>query len=233
MTSIFVHGFLGLPEDWDFLGSVPGQDFVFENLWSYDFLPEIENHFVEWAEVLAQRIMAHQGPVNLVGYSLGGRLLMHLPESVWHYVRQVVVMGSHLGLDSEDERKKRIKQDELWSKKWANEPWEKVIREWNSQPVFTNEKARPVRGQEKFYKRSLSQSLLHWSLGEQAHRGAWLKRTPFDFHYVYGEQDKKFSSLEPEYKSLGASTHGIDGAGHGLIFTHTPELKKLLSALIF
>ena len=104
---IFLHGFLGNPEDWSKISeclsmphhalTLPGHNNV--------PLPDDINH------ALRQKISE---PVTLVGYSLGGRLALDFAICFPELVEKLIILSANPGIDSEEERQERKKWDETW-----------------------------------------------------------------------------------------------------------------------
>ena len=100
MVITCVHGFLGLPRDWDFM-----RDAGFEIA-----TPPLD-------------AIPPRGDI-LLGYSMGGRLALRKLNG---YKRAVIVSA-------------RVRAPEPnradWSPRFAAEPWESLLRDWNAQPIF-------------------------------------------------------------------------------------------------
>jgi 2-succinyl-6-hydroxy-2,4-cyclohexadiene-1-carboxylate synthase len=102
-----LHGFLGLPSDWDFL---------------------VDAGFDVRAADL--RHIPREGD-TLLGYSLGGRLALHALLGGARY-RNAVIISAGLGVDDP----KRIEQDEHWADRFEHSEWYALMRDWNAQPIF-------------------------------------------------------------------------------------------------
>ena len=104
-----LHGFLGLPSDWDFLRRA-GLDVATPDL----------------------REIPQEGD-TLLGYSLGGRLALHALLGGARYRNAVIVSA---GLGVEEDREARLGQDEHWAERFEHGEWYAVMRDWNAQPIF-------------------------------------------------------------------------------------------------
>jgi 2-succinyl-6-hydroxy-2,4-cyclohexadiene-1-carboxylate synthase len=103
-----LHGFLGLPADWDFLRD------------DYD---------VEAINVFRDEI-PHDGDV-LLGYSLGGRLALQALVDGARY-RRAVIVSTRIS-EAEPDRRDR---DEAWARRFEAEDWDALLRDWNAQSLF-------------------------------------------------------------------------------------------------
>src|SRR5512141_1235766 len=106
-----LHGFLGLPSDWNFLRQA---GFEIET-------PELD-------------AIPSSGQ-TLLGYSLGGRMALHALVGGATYERAVIV-SANLGIEGDDARLSRRRADEHWARRFETQPWEPLMRDWNAQPLF-------------------------------------------------------------------------------------------------
>lgn len=106
-----LHGFLGLPSDWNFL-----REAGFE---------------IETPELNA----IPKSGQTLLGYSLGGRMALHALLGGATYERAVIV-SANLGIEGDDTRRARQRADEHWARRFETQPWETLMRDWNAQPLF-------------------------------------------------------------------------------------------------
>src|SRR5687768_13002359 len=98
MNIFALHGFLGLPSDWDFLNP----QFAI-NLYDY-----ADCDFWEFAKVFNDLASETQSPKMILGYSLGGRLAMHAflaQPDLWD---GAVFVSAHLGGANEQRHKENL-----------------------------------------------------------------------------------------------------------------------------
>jgi len=190
---ITIHGFLGTPSDWSFL-----EKSFFEytqhhlNLFNpCAFHPELGL----WEAGKTTNNLGKEIPGRkiLIGYSLGGRIALHAlidDPTLWD---AAVIISANPGLHSEEERKQRLHCDVKWSERFKQEPWEKLIEDWNSQPVFSGSKAR--RNEKNFSRTSLAKGLVEWSLGKQDDLMGPIHKLPIPILWITGANDNKFTSI--------------------------------------
>lgn len=189
-----LHGFLGRPSDWNLPDAV--------DLFQRPIVP-----FDEWA----QQFNASALPGSVViGYSLGGRLAMHaLIQNPTHW-KAAVIISAHPGL-KEEERAERIASDQRWAKRFLNDPWEKLMTDWNKQPVFAGQSL--PRKESDFDRTVLCQVLEKWSLGRQAQLLPAINALPLPIFWITGELDphaaRGLKLAHPQSKQWVAP-----GAGH-------------------
>src|SRR5262249_45368361 len=109
-----LHGFLGLPSDWDLLRQPLHAIDLFSigkplsTLWS-------------WAQDFNRQVSADNTNI-LIGYSLGGRLGMHALIDQPHLWQGGVFVSAHSGLSFSHDRDKRIQSDAQWAQRFLQEP---------------------------------------------------------------------------------------------------------------
>ena len=103
---VLLHGFLGRGADWRAVRA------ALPSAWAVD-APDLPGHGRAASapctmDAAADRVLAGQaGPVDVVGYSMGGRLALHLAVTRPEAVRRVVVVSGSPGLPAEAERAAR------------------------------------------------------------------------------------------------------------------------------
>lgn len=195
---VFLHGFLGVPEDWqyvqDYLRQNGNATFTTLNLWK-EAGDDIS------MESLAQKISKYcNSNTVFIGYSLGGRVLLHLSQKCLDAAQGLVLISSHLGLVDDRERQVRVASDEQWSKSFLSEDWKSLMQRWNSQTVFTNDHARPDRLEANYRRSQLAQTLVKCSLGKQEFIGG-NKHFPLNKTlFLYGLEDKKYCEYAKQWQ---------------------------------
>lgn len=170
-----LHGFLGLPADWDFLRAV-GFDVVTSPL---DDIPPTGD--------------------TLLGYSMGGRLAVQALLRGAKYERAVLV-STGLGVDDESERGARRKRDEVWAKRFESEPWESLMESWHAQPIFGGH--IPIRDESQFDRTTLARTLRDWSPAAHEPFGRLLGRIDVPVLVIAGERDGKYVDVATRAAAL-------------------------------
>lgn len=232
MNIYFLHGFLGLPSDWVPVLNELHQNEDFDaqvhllNLWNMMDEYPIETMLTDWASEFSKDL---QGKDNwLIGYSMGGRLLLNVPESSWDKIAGMVLISSHPGLANETEKQDRLKQDQNWSKVFLEKDWSELMNSWNGQPVFVEDGKRPERYEEDYKRDRLSKAMDGWSLGRQHNFLPEISKYPFPVFYLYGDKDKKYAELA---KKLGTESgqQVIElPSGHNPLISCPKNLSRVL-----
>lgn len=179
MKNIYaLHGFLGKPSDWQ--KSLP-------NAAAVDLFRGPVKNFEEWAKQFNASVLSES---FIVGYSLGGRLALHAliqNPKVW---KGAVIISANPGLANESDRQQRIIHDRKWAKRFLNDPWEKLMDDWNNQTVFSSDK-RIERKESDFDRAILSAVMEEWSLGKQRYLPPLISALPVPILWITGERDPK------------------------------------------
>lgn len=202
---IALHGFLGLPEDWNTWRQLNAghKSFLALNLWTHPQLnssltwPAWQQAFIEFAEQQQQAGWR----LELWGYSMGGRLALGSLLSAPQLFEKAVIVSANPGLESERERSARRQSDWQWTEKFRQQDWHSLMSEWHSQAVLQEPSSspivdKPVHRQEKDFSRErLAESLVHWSLAEQPNYWPQLATSsvPIDWHV--GSHDQKYLAI--------------------------------------
>jgi len=76
------------------------------------------------------------GRATYVGYSMGGRLALHLALDRPDDVEALVLLGATAGIEDEEERAARRRSDEVWAGELEREGIDLFLRRWLAQPLF-------------------------------------------------------------------------------------------------
>lgn len=163
MAITALHGFLGLPSDWDFLQHA-----------GFD---------VRAADL---RDIPSEGD-TLLGYSLGGRLALQTLLGGARYRNAVIVSA---GLGVETDREQRIAQDERWADRFEHGEWYAVMRDWNAQPLFGGH-GMP-RHESDFDRHELARQLREWSPAVLPPVAARLQEIEIPVLWIAGSRDAKY-----------------------------------------
>ena len=213
---IFLPGFLGCKEDWEEVRSY----FVEQETVALDLPYE---HVEE--KLLEQMDPFTRDPLILVGYSMGGRIALHLQHKYPQRFEKVIVISAHPGIENAVDRLKRQAEDEVWIRKLETVPFEQVLTEWYNQPLFSSLKERSEGFDKMMQRRQQTDPhqwailLRTWSVG----RIPPLKKFSSKTVFLYGEKDEKYAEL---YRPLQA--YAIAGAGHA---AHLEEPRACAAAI--
>jgi 2-succinyl-6-hydroxy-2,4-cyclohexadiene-1-carboxylate synthase len=202
MIHVF-HGFLGSPEDFSYLKN---SNVILHDL--LDFNPQ--DIFIQEED-------------TLIGYSMGGRVALRLAQQLNFKLKHLVLLSSHPGLETDEERKERGF--------WENQVLEKMntpsfLEYWNSLPLFKNDKPIEEIPQERLTGFKLLFD--EFRLSHQDNFLPLLSEYKQKVIYLIGQEDEKYKKLSQEKLiPLGLRCHLVEG-GHRL-FNHPESVLNVLS----
>lgn len=216
---IFLHGFSGDHREWQPVGErFPQANRLYVDLPGHGGSAGVRvANFAAMADILKATLLSYN-ILNywLVGYSLGGRIAMHYACcSRAEGLAGVIVEGGHPGLTHAEEREQRLRNDQQWAQRFAEQPLAEVFHAWYQQPVFASltaaQRDELVSLRQHNDGRALAAMLLATSLAVQDDLRSALRQRTFSFHYLCGERDLKFRAIAEE---LSLTCCIIRNAGH-------------------
>lgn len=242
---IYVHGFMGSSEDWDFV--LKGDEWGAERPFFAVDLPghgilqtpatpatsAAPNYPSCWFEETSRQLLEVLTSLRIekaiwVGYSLGGRISMDFASRNPSYVHALVLESSHPGLSDESDRLQRIKHDLAWARRIRSE-WPSILNEWYQQPVFNlDERLLPALYAKRSRQdpRALAAALDGFSLGRQE----CFEPGDYPCLYLAGSKDHKFVRVGTDFRDRFPSLilKVIEGAGHNV---HLERPEQYLEAI--
>ncbi len=224
---VFVHGFLGSGEDWAPIASLLKERTCF----AFD-LPG--HGKTPWAEMEIEDLMQSAfppEPLDLVGYSLGGRLSLRFAMRYPGRIRTLTLLSTHYGLQTEEDKQERLQADRKWAQKLLTFPFNEFLSDWYSQRAFASlqqnpeAKAKVVPLRKADRPKELARGLMEWSLGRQPFFLKRMLEFPKPLQIVYGELDPIASAL---YNSWPKMAVKIKGAGHCLHLENPQKIAEIL-----
>jgi len=198
-----LHGFLGRGSDWDFLRAagldVEGPDLfaaswtaVSMESWAEGFLAAIESEAKPVQPAPRQAFQSN----TLLGYSLGGRLALHvlLADRGRHFDSAVIVSAG-LGIEGAGERAGRPEADGRWAARFECDEWCRLISDWNAQPVFGGRPDERMPIESAFDRRALSHALRQWSPAVHAPLQDRLPEIAARVLWIAGEDDATYTAV--------------------------------------
>lgn len=200
MKLVALHGFLGLPSDWDFL----------RDEWEVDAIDVLRDPVPPAGDVL-------------LGYSLGGRLALQALLGGATYRRAILV--STRVSDAEPDRRAR---DEAWARRFETEAWESVLRDWNAQALFGGHSM--PREERDFDRAALARALRELSPAVLPPVGARLGEIDIPVLWIAGERDAKYVAEARRAVELlpHAQLAIVPGAAHRVPWERPAALRALV-----
>lgn len=238
-------GFLGSLDDWDFLKPFLGEWALSPQVVEPSLSEESSLGQGSWDETCERFVDDHiklgldsDQKSFLLGYSLGGRMAANLCVRYPEYFCGLLAISAHPGLSSEEERAQRREQDLVWAKRFhsAEENWETLMKDWNSQGVFGGSENQILRMDSAALRKRSWLQLSHLSLGHQADLAPRLSSCSVPQLWATGAGDLKFTGLAEtlSHGSGGRIRHVVvPDHGHRWPWTlASHEAGELISNLI-
>jgi 2-succinyl-6-hydroxy-2,4-cyclohexadiene-1-carboxylate synthase len=180
------------------------------------------------------RLIADQGgTATYVGYSMGGRFLLHLALANPELVEGLVLIGATAGIDDPEERAARRAVDEAMAQRVEREGVEAFVDAWLAQPLFAGlgpeVQFRAERAENTV--EGLAESLRQAGTGLQDPLWDRLHRIECPVLVVAGADDAKFSAAGQRLvDSIGpnAELALVPDAGHA---AHLEQPAAFLAVL--
>ena len=142
------------------------------------------------------------GSVDVVGYSMGGRLALSFAAAHQPLVRRMVVIGTTAGLEAEGERRDRVEADEAMAARIEADGVEAFVDYWQALPIFASQRHLADhtrnelrRGRLSNTRTGLANSLHGAGVGAMPSLWHLLDRVETPTLVVAGELDEKYVAL--------------------------------------
>ena len=137
------------------------------------------------------------GRAAYVGYSMGGRLTLHLALQRPALVERVVLVGATGGLDTEDERAQRRAADAALAVDLERDGLDAFLTRWLANPLFATlpAGAAAIEDRKENTVDGLADSLRRTGTGTQRPLWSELARLTMPALLVAGARDEKFTAL--------------------------------------
>jgi 2-succinyl-6-hydroxy-2,4-cyclohexadiene-1-carboxylate synthase len=222
-TVVLLHGFSGTRRAWDG---------VVEHLDAERYRPlaiDLPGHGsaaghpppITFAACVEAVLAAAPERFALCGYSLGGRVALHLALEVPERVSRLTLIGANPGIEDPDERAARRAADEQLALRLEREPFEDFIESWRTQPLFTADPPDVGELARADQRRNdpLALAAVMRGLSTGAMEPLWdrLGELSMPVRLLVGERDRKFLAIARRALALLAdgSLIVLEG-GHGL-----------------
>lgn len=198
---------------------------------------ETKTSLTQTAEDLASTF----GEGAWVGYSMGGRLALHVALRHPELVSHLVLCSATAGIRDDDERAARRRADDDLAARIRSIGVGQFLDEWLAQPMFaslSNDRASaPYEAEVRHANTAdgLASSLELAGTGTQASLWDELARLEMPVLLVTGELDAKFTALGSEIaRAIGSNAQHVvvAGTGHSVPFEATDEFAALLDDFI-
>lgn len=220
-----IHGFLGLPSDWNA---------IFPHVHAPNLWEKPSTSLRRWAQEFNGSVSEQKSPRVVIGYSLGGRLALHCllePHSPWD---AAVIISAHPGIECEELRKARLKDDEAWAQRFEQEPWPQLMAAWNDRSVFQKGTFHFNRAEADFDRKRLAQTLRNYSLGAQPSLLAPINSLNLPILWVVGANDSAYTkhTEKLQLKHPASKILVMPECGHRVPWEKTKDFQNYINLFI-
>ncbi|NNE69905.1 MAG: alpha/beta fold hydrolase [Rhodothermales bacterium] len=224
---VLLHGFIGAAEDWEpVIRELPGRRVLAIDLPGHGAslgLPP-KAYTLEGTARLVENAIPGDGSCLICGYSMGGRVALHLPNAP---SRSFCLVGSHPGIRDPEARAERLAKDRALANRIETD-FPAVLAAWLRMPLFeslNDDSRREIeqRRLERSRPEEIARALRGLSTGHQSSH--WERRMDPTVTWLAGEADQRYLDI---YQNEPGPIVMVPGAGHNV----PAEQPKLLAGIL-
>lgn len=236
-TVVLLHGFAGTRHAWDGVAALlDGERYR-------PLALDLRGHGaaraarpIGFAEVVADVLAAAPGRFALCGYSMGGRIALHVALAAPSRISRLVLISSSAGIDGPAERAARRRADERLAGEIERGSIEEFVARWRAQPLFAEDpewvRERAALDQRRNDPAALAAVLRALGTGRMAPLWERIAALRVPLAALAGERDAKFVALADRLVAtapLGRSVT-VPGAGHALLVEAPAAVAAVIGA---
>ncbi|HMQ30483.1 MAG TPA: 2-succinyl-6-hydroxy-2,4-cyclohexadiene-1-carboxylate synthase [Chloroflexaceae bacterium] len=227
---LLLHGFTGSADEWAELipRLAPLRDVVAVDLIGHgrsSAPPDPARYTMDACvlDLLALLDALGLGRADVLGYSMGGRVALHLAAAAPARVGRLILESASPGIADPAERAERAASDDALADRIEREGLDWFVDHWAAIPLFASQAALPAEERAALRERRLrggargyANSLRGMGVGRQASLWERLPALAMPTLLISGELDVKYLKLNGELAALlpGAQHAIVRGAGH-------------------
>jgi 2-succinyl-6-hydroxy-2,4-cyclohexadiene-1-carboxylate synthase len=236
-TVVFLHGFTHTGRSWHPVIAALGERYtsVADDIRGHG---DASERVPVSLEAVIDDVLAAAGPqrFTLVGYSMGGRVALHVALAAGDRVQRLVLIGASPGIADDGERRARQRADEELASDIERSSIEQFARRWAQTPVLAGLPAAALDAAHADRLRSTPAGLARAlrGLGTGALPSLWdrLGELSMPVTLVVGERDSKFQGVAAE---MAAGIPAIEfvivpGVGHAVHLEAPAAVARQLSS---
>ena len=230
-----LHGFTQTKSAWDPVIALLGNDF---HTISFDAPGHGDAAMLPFnCSEAAEAINNIAGEATYVGYSLGGRIMLHAALLFPEEVERLVLISASPGIQDPTEREARIAADSTLAERIGSLGVEAFVDDWMSMPMFAgldssnNQRAARLTNTAD----GLIRSLKLCGTGAQESFWSRLGELKMPVLLIVGESDQKFVDLNHEMKNAigsNAQLEIVPGVGHSVPLEDPECVARLIAEFV-
>lgn len=163
------------------------------------------------------------GPVNLLGYSMGGRLALYFAIHYPYLVQSLMLESASPGLADSAAQQERIRSDERLADEIESQGMAAFVDRWEKLPLFASQQSLPATVQSQLHEQrlqnqpqGLANSLRGMGTGVQPSLWEQLTTLSVPTLLLAGELDQKFKGIATQMATClpKATVVIVPAAGH-------------------
>jgi len=232
---VLLHGFSGTHRAWDGVNAhLDGERYLPLAL----DLPghgeaSAEPHPITFPGCVAYVLARAPARFTLCGYSMGGRVALHVALAAPQQITRLVLIACRPGIEDERERAERRRADEALARELETGPFEQFVQRWRSQQLFAGEPpeaaARARADQLRNRPYALAAVLRGIGVGQMEPLWQRLDELRMPVTVVVGRRDRRFQRIGRRMvqRLPRAALCVVDG-GHGLPLENPAAVAAVL-----
>jgi 2-succinyl-6-hydroxy-2,4-cyclohexadiene-1-carboxylate synthase len=177
------------------------------------------------------------GDATYVGYSLGGRIMLHAALLFPEEVERLVLISASPGIQDPTEREARIAADSTLAERIGSLGVEAFVDDWMSMPMFAGLDSSNNQRAERLTNTAdgLIRSLTLCGTGAQESFWSRLGELKMPVLLIVGESDQKFVDLNQEMKNAigsNAQLEIVPGVGHSVPLEDPECVARLIAEFV-
>ena len=232
---VFLHGFTQTARSWDPYVALLDQStpMMLIDMPGHGLSTHIRANLPATADLIA----AQCDLADYIGYSMGGRVALHVALQHPQCVRRLVLISATAGIADIDERQKRRSDDAVLADSIGELGVPQFINQWLAQPMFSHLPTSQADISDRCRNtiKGLAQSLRDSGTGSQESLWERLHELAMPVLLIVGEEDVKFCNIAHEMKALigdNARLEVITEAGHTVHLEQSQQVAQLLNRFL-
>jgi 2-succinyl-6-hydroxy-2,4-cyclohexadiene-1-carboxylate synthase len=227
-----LHGFTQTKSAWDPVIALLGNDF---HTISFDAPGHGDAAMLPFnCSEAAEAVNNIAGDATYVGYSLGGRIMLHAALLFPEEVERLVLISASPGIQDPTEREARIAADSTLAERIGSLGVEAFVDDWMSMPMFAGLDSSNNQRAERLTNTAdgLIRSLKLCGTGAQESFWSRLGELKMPVLLIVGERDQKFVDVNQVMRAAigsNAQLAVVPGAGHSVPLEDPQAVARLIA----
>jgi 2-succinyl-6-hydroxy-2,4-cyclohexadiene-1-carboxylate synthase len=195
--------------------------------------PSLHDNANLWqtADLIAEAVGSTELPTHFVGYSMGGRMALHLALAHPTKVQSLTLIGANPGIEDDAARDDRLRADTALAERLQTIGLPTFLDEWLALPLFSALTKETAHRTERLTNRAegLATSLIACGTGAQENLWPRLHEIAVPLCVIAGANDQKFQTIA---QRLTAKPVIIPDAGHSAQLEQPRATAEAVAAFV-